>query len=296
MSNPIQLRETKHPHKTQQQRFDQLIGLDAHKAELLTTLRLILQPDWIEAWQQAHHPKGLPHFGHAFRQSPLVLLSGDVGCGKTELALSIGTPLSKQFGDAKVLTLEVPSDVRGSGMVGELSARITAAFAEAKRLVKGDAYGILVLDEADDLATTREQAQAHHEDRAGVNALIKELDLLEREGGQRLAVLMITNRASSLDPAVLRRASTHLRFERPDESALFDFFMGCRSKMSLNDDDVQALVARCNAQSPRYAYSDLIRRVLRKAIIQAISEQTALKAAHLHAALLTTTPSPSITL
>ena len=77
---------------------------------------------------------------------------------------------------------------------------------------------VLVIDEADALAQSREMAQMHHEDRAGVNALIRGIDEL---AGRRLpiAVVLCTNRPDAIDPAVRRRAAEIFRFERPDGAA-----------------------------------------------------------------------------
>lgn len=70
---------------------------------------------------------------------------------------------------------------------------------------------MLLIDEADALAQSRENAQMHHEDRAGVNAFIRGID---RIANQKLpaAVLMCTNRLKALDPAVQRRAAEVLTF------------------------------------------------------------------------------------
>ncbi|WP_407659929.1 AAA family ATPase [Hyalangium gracile] len=122
-----------------------------------------------------------------------------------------------------MVVLETPSDIRGTGMVGELSARITDAFSQAKAKVRKD-YGLLVITEADDLALSRAELQAHHEDRAGLNVLIKQLDLLQREE-HRLGGVMITNRIGALDPAVRRRAALVLEFSRPgatERRAIFE--------------------------------------------------------------------------
>lgn len=75
---------------------------------------------------------------------------------------------------------------------------------------------ILLVDEADALAQSRELAQMHHEDRAGVNALIRGIDGLRDD---RLPVLTIlcTNRPEALDPAIIRRAAALLPFARPND-------------------------------------------------------------------------------
>src|SRR5690606_18923194 len=118
------LYEVKHPHKAYKARYECLIGLDHQKKLLLSNLQMIFDPLVIQKWQKKHHPKGLNILDTVGRTTPLVLLSGDVGCGKTELASCIGTPLSEVLGEA-VRVFETPSDIRGGGLVGQLSARVT---------------------------------------------------------------------------------------------------------------------------------------------------------------------------
>ncbi len=163
----LELLETRHPDKVAQARFDELVGIDDQKQQLLQELRMLLQPEVIAGWEKRHHPKGLDLARRMSQRSPLVLLEGDVGCGKTALAGSIGSPLASALGE-RVVALETPSNIRGTGLVGELSARITAAFGQAKSRVR-NGQGLLIIDEGDDLATQRAQMQAHHEDRAGLN-------------------------------------------------------------------------------------------------------------------------------
>lgn len=291
MSSAISLRSTRHPRKNLKHRYNRLFGIDPQKEVLLASLQLILQPDGIHRWQKKYHSEGLPFFGTSLRQSPLVLLSGDVGCGKTELAQTIGTPLSKELGGETVVSFDTPSDVRGTGLVGEVSARVTAAFNATRQQLKSGEFGLLIIDEADDLATSREQAQAHHEDRAGVNALIKEIDVLEGENIP-MAVLLITNRPGALDPAILRRAGTHLHFVRPDEQSLHDIFEQTTDGMKLTKDEVSSLVNACKAKTPMFSYSDIFRKVARTAVLTAMRKNVAVSADHILAAIESTSPSP----
>src|SRR5690606_12673165 len=129
----------------------------------------------------------------------------DVGCGKTELANAIGSPLAKLL-NKRIKCFETPSNIRRAGRVGEISNRITQAFDSVKMQLGKSEPGILIIDEADDLATSREQNQAHHEDRAGLNVLLKQIDSISREG-YSISVILITNRLSVIDPAVIRRAT-----------------------------------------------------------------------------------------
>src|SRR2546423_3276289 len=124
--------------------------------------------------------------------------------------------------DGKLYALSLAA--RGEGAVGQMSTLIGNAFKivadesrAGSRGGKPSKISILLVDEADALAQSRELAQMHHEDRAGVNALIRGIDGLRRE---RLPVLtiMCTNRVDAIDPAIRRRAAAVLPFTRPNEA------------------------------------------------------------------------------
>lgn len=286
----MKLRTTRHPTTSAERAFERLVGIDDQKARLLDTLEILLARERFAQWRSDHHPGGL---GLAFlvdRATPLVLLSGDVGCGKTALASSVASPLSRRL-DKPVVLLETPSDIRGTGLVGEISARITDAFAQARAALDRGAYGLLLIDEGDDLGTSREQLQAHHEDRAGVNVLIKELDRLADDGG-RICVIVATNRPEALDPALLRRASLHLSFGRPTGAALGAIWDTLLHGIAATAADKARLVARCEGCSPGYTYSDLVHRVGHQALLRAYRDGRPLDVADLDAALAATLPSP----
>ena len=173
----LRLLETIHPTREGMKDYEALFGIDAIKEALTDELALILDRKRLDAWAQKHHAKGLGLLEASRSTLPLILLSGDVGCGKTALASCVGTPVARAI-DQRIVCLETPSDIRGGGHVGELSARVTEAFTQAKARAAAVGRAILVIDEADDLATGRSQMQAHHEDRAGVNVLIKEINQL----------------------------------------------------------------------------------------------------------------------
>ncbi len=127
--------------------------------------------------------------------------------------------------------------------------------------------GILVIDEADDLATGRSQMQAHHEDRAGVNVLIKQISQLARDSAP-LAVIMISNRANVLDPAVLRRAVLSLHFARPGDEARALVFRRILDGTNPSEQQIRELVKLTHKQVP-YTFSDLTDRIARPALRQA---------------------------
>lgn len=264
--NDVALLETLHPDDDARAAYDSLVGIDATKHALLDELVALLDADRIAAWQKKHHKKGLTLAKRWRKSTPLILLSGEVGCGKTALAASVGTPLATTI-DRRVVTLETPSDLRGWGHVGEMSARITDAFDQARKKAKAIGAGVLVIDEADDVATARAQNQAHHEDRAGLNVLIKQIDQVARSKDP-LAIILITNRHAVLDPAVRRRTALHLSFERPNAKSRRAVFAHLLEDLSLTDNDLDSLAAGSERQIP-FSYSDLVDRLARAVLREA---------------------------
>ena len=118
----------------------------------------------------------------------MVILSGDVGTGKTELAETIGDKVARNE-KIEITLFPMSLSTRGSGLVGEMSRLISESFScieeECAKIARkkdgGYAAGsLLLIDEADALSQSRENAQMHHEDRAGVNALIRGIDLINQ--------------------------------------------------------------------------------------------------------------------
>lgn len=285
----LHLLETVHPTKEGLKDYEALFGIDEIKDALVDELTLILDRDRLAAWTKKHHPQGLGIVNRARSKAPLILLAGDVGCGKTALASCVATPVARAL-DHRIVCLETPSDIRGIGMVGELSTNITEAFTQAKVKAKSIGRGILVIDEADDLATRRGQMQAHHEDRAGVNVLIKQIDQLAK-GSTPIAVIMITNREDVLDPAVVRRAALRLRFQRPNDDARAAVFRSMLEGTDTTDSQVRELV-KLTDKTPSYTFSDITDRIARLALRWAWKGNQPFGAALLKAAIAEVEPSP----
>ena len=260
--------ENKHPDRKAEELFNSLIGIDRQKEDLKATLVFLFDKARIRKWEKEHHKDGMRFLERIMSEMPLIILSGEVGCGKTALANSVGTPVAKQL-NKRITCFETPSNVRGSGRVGELSARVTSAFEQAKSRIKTNEVGLLIIDEADDLATSRSQNQAHHEDRAGLNVLVKQIDSVSRENAN-LVVLLITNRVSVLDPAIMRRASLHLTFKRPNAEQRRKVFEYLFDGIKVSEKDVQKLVEASSNEATPFSYSDLINRVGKQAVFRAV--------------------------
>ena len=110
-----------------------------------------------------------------------------------------------------------------------------------------------------------------HEDRAGVNALIRGIDRL---GNGRLpaGVLMCTNRINALDPAVKRRAAEILTFGRPDDSQRELVLSGALRQISFTPAQISELVAATGPRKDRsygFTYSDLTQRLIPAIVLDA---------------------------
>jgi len=270
-----------------------LVGIDDQKDALLNTLNLLTNKSLVDRWHKKHHKEKLSFVHRIVSSLPLIIMAGDVGCGKTELANCIGSPLSKLL-DKRIRTFETPSNIRGEGRVGDISNRITQAFDFVKMQLGKSDPGIFIIDEADDLATSREQNQAHHEDRAGLNVLLKQIDLLVREGYQ-ITVILITNRLSVLDPAVIRRAAQIILFTRPDREQRGLIFKNIFHGLNLTTKDIEDLVFASEPQGEvPYTFSDLIQKTAKHCVYKAIqSDKPFSKKLYLQV-LASVNPSPLI--
>lgn len=261
-----------------QARLGRLVGLDDQKLRLAKILGLLVNPAGLSQWANKHHPGAEMLLDTVLRRPPLVILAGDVGSGKTELAETIGDAVARQE-KIDITLFPLSLSTRGQGRVGEMTQLLSAAFdhtvTEATKLKSnsGRARGgvILLVDEADALAQSRESAQMHHEDRAGVNAFIRGIDRLAN-CKLPAAVIMCTNRLSALDPAVRRRAADILAFARPDDNQRRYLLTTRLEPLGLNSGEIDALV---DATGPTrmdrvgFAFSDLTQRLLPAIVLDA---------------------------
>ncbi|MGN6366474.1 AAA family ATPase [Asticcacaulis taihuensis] len=272
-------RRLTYPDFEPQARLARLVGLDVQKSRLSKILGLLVNSNGLEAWANRHHGGAQATLEAILRRPPLVVLAGDVGSGKTELAETIGDSVARQEGiDITLLPLSLST--RGQGRVGEMTLLLSAvfdyAFEQASRLKGGGGRSrgaiIMLVDEADALAQSRENAQMHHEDRAGVNAFIRGIDRL---ANARLpaAVIMCTNRLSALDPAVRRRAADVLTFDRPNDEQRRFVLQHLMSPLGINGPHLEALVAATGpvrgTRDYGFTFSDLTQRLVPSIILDA---------------------------
>jgi len=266
-----------------QERLSRLVGLDDHKDRLTKMLSLLVNPQGLKQWAARHHSGAEQLVNMILRRPPLVVLAGDVGSGKSELAETIGDAVARlEAIDITLLPLSLSS--RGQGRVGEMTQLISSAFeyavSEAQKLksVNGASRGgvILLVDEADALAQSREAAQMHHEDKAGVNAFIRGIDRIAN-AQLPAAVIMCTNRLNALDPAIKRRAADILTFHRPDTEQRFSVLNTTLSPLGFSQLQINSVVEATGPYGDRkygFTFSDLTQRLIPAIVLDAYPNQS----------------------
>ena len=258
-----------YPHEKLKEIYDALVGLDSMKAKLVKEAVFLTSPNALAKWSKMKHGGKIISATKTVEQrSPFLIFAGDVGTGKTALAESFGNAIS-EIVRKPVKLFRISIMTRGGGIVGEMTKLITAAFKAAEvEANASEGPTILLLDEADALAQSREAVQMHHEDRAGVNALIQGIDRI-RMNTRTMLVIFCTNRLTAIDPAIRRRAADIFEFKRPDGEQRKLLIQQYSSELSLIPEDLDELVKLTGETGGRnygFSYSDIVNRVFPNAI------------------------------
>jgi len=165
-----------------------------------------------------------------------VLLFGPPGCGKTMLAKAVAHHTTASF--IRVVGSEFVQKYLGEGprMVRDLF-----------RLAKQNAPSVIFIDEIDAIATKRFDAQtgADREVQRILLELLNQMDGFDET--TNIKVIMATNRADTLDPALLRpgRLDRKIEFPLPDRRQKRLVFTTITSKMNVGEDvDLEDIIAR----------------------------------------------------
>ncbi|GBE60611.1 26s protease regulatory subunit [Babesia ovata] len=189
-------------------------GLDAQKQEVREAVELPL------TCPELYHQIGIdPPVG--------VLLYGPPGTGKTMLAKAVAHHTGANF--IRVVGSEFVQKYLGEGprMVRDIF-----------RLARENAPAILFIDEVDAIATKRFDAQtgADREVQRILLELLNQMDGFDQNA--TVKVIMATNRADTLDPALLRpgRLDRKIEFPLPDRRQRRLIFQTITSRMNLSSD------------------------------------------------------------
>jgi len=260
-------------------RYEQLVGLDDFKQRLLKESALLLDRGVLSEWSESQHGGPIAAVKAFSERRPLFIFAGDVGTGKTELAETFSDAVASEQ-KIEILLFRLSLAARGSGAVGEMTKLISEAFGVVESEIpipsgKPQIAGVLLIDEADALAQSRAMAQMHHEDRAGVNALIRRIDRVSAQGRPVLTVLC-TNRLDAIDPAVRRRAADEFEFQRPDEAQRVAVLSAALEGSGIDASQVAELAAKTgprNGYGYGYTYSDLRMRLIPASVLAAFPDK-----------------------
>jgi 26S proteasome regulatory subunit T3 len=165
-----------------------------------------------------------------------VLMYGPPGTGKTMMAKAVANATTAAF--IRVVGSEFVQKYLGEGprMVRDVF-----------RLARENSPAIVFIDEIDAIGTKRFDAQtgADREVQRILLELLNQMDGFDQS--TNVKVIMATNRADTLDPALLRpgRLDRKIEFPNPDRRQKRLIYQACTSKMNLGDEvDLEDYVNR----------------------------------------------------
>lgn len=198
-------------------------GLDIQKQEIRETVELPLLHKELYNQIGIEPPRG-------------VLLYGPPGTGKTMLVKAVAHHTDATF-----------ISVNGSEFVQKYLGEGPRMVRDVFRMAREREPAIIFIDEADSIATKRFDAStsADREVQRVLLELLNQMDGFDQ--GCNVRVIMATNRADTIDPALVRpgRLDRKIEFPLPDRRQKRLVFSAVTSKMSLADDvDIEVLVNR----------------------------------------------------
>lgn len=198
------------------------------------------------------HRKLFQRFEHTVPKG--FLLYGPPGCGKTLLgkatAYNLRQQIKTQTGvDHPEFFLHVKGPEILNMWVGESERQVRDLFAQCRERAKDGALAFLFIDEAESLLGTRRGGRAYNMSSTIVPMFCTEMDGLEPL--QNVVVILASNRADLIDPAILRpgRIDRKIRVHRPDKAGaqrIYEIYL--RDSLPLAEPKVELARAVTEAQ------------------------------------------------
>merc|ERR1711934_291254 len=203
--------------------YNDIGGLDIQKQEIKEAVELPLTHGDLYRQIGIDPPRG-------------VLLYGPPGTGKTMLAKAVANHTKAAYIRAN-----------GSEFVQKYLGEGPRMVRDVFRLAQENSPAIIFIDEIDAIATKRFDAQtgADREVQRILMELLNQMDGFDQT--TNVKVIMATNRADTLDPALLRpgRLDRKIEFPNPDRRQKRLIFTACTAKMNLAEEvDLEDYVNR----------------------------------------------------
>ena len=221
-------------------------GMDIQKQEVREAIELPLIQHHLYTQIGIDPPRG-------------VLLYGPPGTGKTMMAKAVANATSATF-----------ISMVGSEFVQKYLGEGPRMVRDVFRLAKENSPCIVFIDEVDAIATKRFDAQtgADREVQRILLELLNQMDGFDQT--TNVKCIMATNRADTLDPALLRpgRLDRKIEFAQPDRRQKRMVFQAATSRMNLSDEvDLEDYVNR----SEKISHAD-VASICAEAGLQAVRE------------------------
>ncbi|MGZ4882025.1 MAG: AAA family ATPase [Halobacteriota archaeon] len=234
--------------------IEDIIGQESAKKKCRLIERYLKDPESFGRWA----PKNILFFGPS-------------GTGKTMTAKALSS-----ITDAPILTVKSTQLI--GEHVGEGAARIHLLYSRAKDL----APCILFFDELDAIGLDRSYQELRGDVLEIVNALLTEMDGIEDRSG--VCTIGATNRHSALDQSVRSRFEEEIEFSLPNREERLQILVNYSQSFPLELHKTVDL-AKIASRTQGFSGRDLVEKVLKIALHQAIIDETEVKVEHFDYAL-----------
>lgn len=201
------------------------------------------------------------------------LLHGPPGCGKTLLGKATAYNLRRQIKDQTgVDHPEFFLHVKGPEIlnmwVGESERQVRDLFIQCRERAKDGALAFLFIDEAESILGTRRAGRYHSILSTLVPMFCTEMDGLESL--QNVVVILASNRADLIDPAILRpgRIDRKIRVKRPDQAgaqSIYEIYLKETLPLAEPRADLAKALAEAHfAKTPANQFLEIVFRSGRK--------------------------------
>ena len=207
--------------------YEDIGGMDTQKQEMRETVELPLKKHFLYRQIGIDPPRG-------------ILLYGPPGTGKTMLVKAVAQSTKASF-----------IKISGSEFIQKYSGEGPRMVRDVFRMAREKAPSIIFIDEVDAVATTRFDS-ATSADREVQRVLIELLNQMDGfDSNDNVKVIMATNRADTIDPALLRpgRLDRKIEFPLPNKKQKRLIFNAITSKMNLSNVDLESFVEKNDKMS-----------------------------------------------